>query len=53
LIEPLQAGGKREVFNLATDPNETTDLTGREPERDAHLHALLRERQRDEPNKSP
>ena len=31
-----------EVYDLATDPDETTDVFGRDPQRDALMSSLLR-----------
>jgi len=38
---------RTELFNLANDPGETTDLAAREPERAAALRDRLRRWQRD------
>jgi arylsulfatase A-like enzyme len=45
LIEPVRGNGKPELFDLDADPLEATDLAERNPDRVAHLRALLHERQ--------
>lgn len=40
LIKTYQTG-RLELFNLESDPGETTDLSAREPARTADLHALM------------
>ena len=51
LIESGKAGAKHELFNIAADPYETTDLAAAEPAKVAELKAILDEHHAlDQPN---
>jgi arylsulfatase A-like enzyme len=43
----IKTGGKLELYDIAKDPDEHTDLAGREPAQLAHMLELLRAKQRE------
>ena len=47
LIEFFEDGGKRELYNLRTDPNEAHDLAATMPEKAAAMYATLQKWQRE------
>lgn len=47
LIEFFEDGGRRELYNLRTDPNESRDLAATEPERAAAMYRTLQAWQAD------
>jgi hypothetical protein len=53
LIARKAKKAKTELFNLALDPLETTDLAGREPQRLQELQAILAELRDDDITKLP